>query len=593
MWLNQACKERVNQGRNHAEKTRLWLKCGRRGEVLMLEADLIQVLYDLIGKFEYELVEFKEAGKDFDKDKIGQYFSAISNEANLKGSQYGWLIFGVRDRDRAIIGSNYRSTRGLDVLKQEISQGTNGGVTFIDIFEIYPLVTGERKRVIMFKIPAAVTAMPTTWKGHFYGRNGESLVSLSMEEIERIRRQEKIDWSKQVIMNSSIAHLDSDAIKLARKNILEKSAKEHILQELKKMSDEELLTKYRLIVDGNLTNAAMVLLGSEKYDYLIERPPQVVWRLYGAKGDDLGYEIFNIPFITAGERVYAKIRNLSYRYMPNQKTLFPVETQQYEQPVFYELVNNCIAHQDYSMGARIYVNEFEDKIKFTNPGTFLPQDIRSVLNPSYSPPFYRNQLLASAMAAFGMIDSMSMGIRNVFNILRKKYFPMPDYDFEQNQVSVTIFGRIIDLDYTRLLFDNPDFDLNTVYLIDRVQKKEALSKEQIKYLRKLKVIEGKSPRIYLSAKVAETIEDQMQYIKNRGFDDEYYKKLIVEYITKFGAASKQDIRKLLLSKLPDVLSDQQKEHKISNLLKALKRNEILTLDSPVPQKSRWVIKKQR
>ena len=559
----------------------------------MLEADLIQVLYDLIGKFEYELVEFKEAGKDFDKDKIGQYFSAISNEANLKGSQYGWLIFGVRDRDRAIIGSNYRSTRGLDVLKQEISQGTNGGVTFIDIFEIYPLVTGERKRVIMFKIPAAVTAMPTTWKGHFYGRNGESLVSLSMEEIERIRRQEKIDWSKQVIMNSSIAHLDSDAIKLARKNILEKSAKEHILQELKKMSDEELLTKYRLIVDGNLTNAAMVLLGSEKYDYLIERPPQVVWRLYGAKGDDLGYEIFNIPFITAGERVYAKIRNLSYRYMPNQKTLFPVETQQYEQPVFYELVNNCIAHQDYSMGARIYVNEFEDKIKFTNPGTFLPQDIRSVLNPSYSPPFYRNQLLASAMAAFGMIDSMSMGIRNVFNILRKKYFPMPDYDFEQNQVSVTIFGRIIDLDYTRLLFDNPDFDLNTVYLIDRVQKKEALSKEQIKYLRKLKVIEGKSPRIYLSAKVAETIEDQMQYIKNRGFDDEYYKKLIVEYITKFGAASKQDIRKLLLSKLPDVLSDQQKEHKISNLLKALKRNEILTLDSPVPQKSRWVIKKQR
>ncbi|WP_302794693.1 ATP-binding protein [Cloacibacillus evryensis] len=557
----------------------------------MLEADLIQVLDDLIEKFEYELVEFKEAGKDFDKDKIGQYFSAISNEANLKGSQYGWLIFGVRDRDRAVIGSNYRSTLGLDALKQEISQGTNGGVTFIDIFEIYPLVNGERKRVIMFKIPAAITAMPTTWKGHFYGRNGESLVSLSMEEIERIRRQEKIDWSKQVIMNSSIAHLDSDAIKLARKNILEKSAKEHILQELKNMSDEELLTKYRLIVDGNLTNAAMVLLGSEKYDYLIERPPQVVWRLYGAKGNDLGYEIFNIPFITAGERVYAKIRNLSYRYMPNQKTLFPVETQQYEQSVFYELINNCIAHQDYSMGARIYVNEFEDKIKFTNPGTFLPQDVRSVLSPSYSPPFYRNQLLASAMAAFGMIDSMSMGIRNVFNILRKKYFPMPDYNFEQNQVSVTIFGRIIDLDYTRLLFDNPDFDLSTVYLIDRVQKNEALSKEQIKYLRKLKVVEGKSPRIYLSAKVAETIEDQTQYIKNKGFDDKYYKKLIVEYITQFGAASKQDIRKLLLSKLPDVLSEQQKEHKVKNLLTSLRKEGAIQLDSPIPQTSRWVIKK--
>ncbi|WP_278549382.1 ATP-binding protein [Cloacibacillus evryensis] len=239
----------------------------------------------------------------------------------------------------------------------------------------------------------------------------------------------------------------------------------------------------------------------------------------------------------------------------------------------------------------MYVNEFEDKIKFTNPGTFLPQDVRSVLSPSYSPPFYRNQLLASAMAAFGMIDSMSMGIRNVFNILRKKYFPMPDYNFEQNQVSVTIFGRIIDLDYTRLLFDNPDFDLSTVYLIDRVQKNEALSKEQIKYLRKLKVVEGKSPRIYLSAKVAETIEDQTQYIKNKGFDDKYYKKLIVEYITQFGAASKQDIRKLLLSKLPDVLSEQQKEHKVKNLLTSLRKEGAIQLDSPIPQTSRWVIKK--
>ena len=168
---------------------------------------------------------------------------------------------------------------------------------------------------------------------------------------------------------------------------------------------------------------------------------------------------------------------------------------------------------------------------------------------------------------------------------------MPDYNFEQNQVSVTIFGRIIDLDYTRLLFDNPDFDLSTVYLIDRVQKNEALSKEQIKYLRKLKVVEGKSPRIYLSAKVAETIEDQTQYIKNKGFDDKYYKKLIVEYITQFGAASKQDIRKLLLSKLPDVLSEQQKEHKVKNLLTSLRKEGAIQLDSPIPQTSRWVIKK--
>lgn len=69
---------------------------------------------------------------------------------------------------------------------------------------------------------------------------------------------------------------------------------------------------------------------------------------------------------------------------------------------------------------RIYVDEFEDKLKFTNPGTFVPEDVRNVLDPSYSPPFYKNQLLADTMANFGMIDTATLGIRRVYEILRKK-----------------------------------------------------------------------------------------------------------------------------------------------------------------------------
>ena len=138
-------------------------------------ADAVEILKELISNWENEVVEFKEAGKDYDKNKIGQYFSAISNEANLKGVQFGWLIFGVKNKTREIVGSNYRSTKGLAALKQEISTGTTGGISFIDIIEIFPIVGGERKRVIMFQIPAAATAIPTGWHNHFYGRNGESL----------------------------------------------------------------------------------------------------------------------------------------------------------------------------------------------------------------------------------------------------------------------------------------------------------------------------------------------------------------------------------------------------------------------------------
>lgn len=225
------------------------------------DADILSTLEKLIENWENEVVEFKEAHNDYDKDKIGQYFSAISNEANLKGLQFGWLIFGVRNKDKKITGTNYRNTQGLERLKQEISMNTTGGISFIEIYEVYPIVDDEKKRVVMFQIPAAVTAIPTGWNDHYYGRNGESLGALSIEEQDRIRGQEKKDWSKQIIPDATIKHLDKTAIAIARTKYKEKMNRPYIADEVDKMSDEEFLIKNKLIVNGRITNAAMLLLG--------------------------------------------------------------------------------------------------------------------------------------------------------------------------------------------------------------------------------------------------------------------------------------------------------------------------------------------
>lgn len=223
-----------------------------------------------------------------------------------------------------------------------------------------------------------------------------------------------MDWSKQIVRNASIEHLDKNAIQLAREKYKEKMNEDHISEEIDTMTDEEFLTKIKLLFDGKVTNAAMILLGNADYDYLISRPPTMMWRLYGANGEDKDYAIFTIPFINVIDKIFSKIRNLTYRYIPNQLTLFPIETQQYDTWLLRELLNNCIAHTNFQLGGRIYINEFEDKIKITNPGNFIPQDIESVLQVSYNPPFYRNQLLADTMVKFHMIDTATMEIRRVF-----------------------------------------------------------------------------------------------------------------------------------------------------------------------------------
>jgi ATP-dependent DNA helicase RecG len=165
------------------------------------------------------------------------------------------------------------------------------------------------------------------------------------------------------------------------------------------------------------------------------------------------------------------------------------------------------------------------------------------------------------------------------------------YSQEQRSEAVRLFiesGKVIDENYSRVLFDPPEFDLEAVFLIDKVQKRVPLSKEQLKRLRAIGVVEGKAPYVYVSAHVAEIIDEKARYIKNKGFDDDFYKQMIIEYLTQFGNGKKKDFMGLLLS---DTLSDKQKEYKVKNLLKSLRGDGVICLDSDNPRTASWVLGK--
>lgn len=560
------------------------------------QAEQYELLQSLMENWEDEIVEFKTASGQYSTDKIGQYFSAISNEANLMNQQYGWLVLGVSEIDKKhVVGTAFKEgpPQLLGKFKYDISKDITDGMTFMEIIELFPRnEENEPKRVLMFKVPAAIAGMPTAWKNQYFARSGESLVRLNQQKIDEIRMEERRDWSKQVIHEATIEFLDPDAIALARKNYKEKMNRDHIAEDVDGQSDEEFLTQLKLMVDGKPTYAAMILLGKESCDYVFNTPPKIMWRLYGADGADKDYAIFTVPFINVADKILGKIRNLTYRYMPNQQSLFPQETDQYDPWLLRELLNNSIAHGSYQLGGRIYINEFEDHITITNPGEFLPQSVEMVLKPGYNPPFYRNQRLADGMVKFNMIDTATSGIRKVYRIQRDKYFPMPDFDLSQNgQVAVTVYGKILNEQYTYILYEHPELDLETVFLLDQVQKGlgDKLTKDAINYLRKHKLVEGRVNSLYLSAEVSKTIDASAEYIKNKAFDDQYYKDLIINYLRQYGRAQKKDFRTLLMDKLPNSLSERQKEYKIGNLLASLKRQGLIRTDSSNQQLSFWIL----
>lgn len=116
---------------------------------------------------------------------------------------------------------------------------------------------------------------------------------------------------------------------------------------------------------------------------------------------------------------------------------------------------------------------------------FIPETIEQALEPGYKPPYYRNVFLCNAMVNLYMIDTNSMGIPMMYQIQRDKCFPLPTYDLNTiNRVTVTVYGKILDKNYTQLLYSNEDLDMRTVFLLDKVQKQEVVSKESFKDLKK-------------------------------------------------------------------------------------------------------------
>lgn len=534
---------------------------------------------------ENEVVEFKEAKNNYDFTKLGKYFSALSNEANLCGKPFAWLVFGVEDKKHSIVGSQFRPKRkDLDSLKGEIANKTTNRISFIEIYELQE----PEGRVLMFQIPAAPKGIPVAFDGHYYARDGEELVPLNIEKIERIRAQSILeDWSAAIVSDATIDDLDQDAIDLARKNYKSKFPEK--APEVDTWDDKTFLNKAKVTIKGRITRTALILLGKDESEHFLN-PSEVKirWKLLDENNNDVDYEIFGLPLILSVEKVFAKIRNIKYRYM-HEGTIFPAEVSKYEPFSIREAINNCIAHQDYTKGARINVIEMEDQLVFTNHGTFIPGSVEKVVIDDAPEEFYRNKFLATAMFNLKMVDTAGGGIKKIFNFQRARFFPMPDYDLSEEKVKMSISGKILDMDYARLLAQNKDLSLEEIIMLDKVQKRNPLTSVEERHLKDRKLIEGRKPNFFIGLKVAQKTGQKAAYSKTKGFDKSYYLDLIVKAIKEHKDLDRKEIDELLWNKLPDWMTEKQKKTKVNHLLSELRRNGIIENKGSF-SKPKWVLK---
>ena len=535
---------------------------------------------------ETEWLEFK--ANRYEPQVLGEYLSALANAACLAGTPRGDLVCGIEAGSHAAVGTGFdpptEKGKGEQLLPLWLSLGLRPNVGF----EVWPFVY-RGLRVVLFEVHPAYDR-PVQFYGTAYVRDGTSKTELSRyPEKERAIWHRRLDWSAQICEQATLDDLDPDAITKARREFATKFPRQ--AADAAAWGDATFLNKAKVCIRGRVTNAALLLLGRpEASSLLAPAVARISWLLKGAGGEDLDYEHFGPPFLMNVDRLLARIRNLTVRALPGG-TLFPTEITQYDPWVIREALHNCIAHQDYGLRGRIQLVETPDTLLLTNLGGFLPGRVEAVIEQDAPLEVYRNPFLAEAMVNLNMIDTQGGGIRKMFVKQRERFFPLPDYDLtEPERVKVALRGRILDERYTRLLMSRSGLDLATIVLLDKVQKGVHIAGDEARRLRAQALVEGRYPNLIVAGSVAAATGQKAQHIRNRGFDSRYYRDMILALVREHGPVSREDIDRLLLDKLPEVLTPDQKASKVHNLISSLSGKAIRNVGTR--QASQWVLIEQ-
>ncbi|RGP19539.1 AAA family ATPase [Bacteroides sp. AF39-10AT] len=544
----------------------------------MLELELQQYLHrEYPQENTYcEWKEFKNLKNSFCGDEKDDVISYVSVIANMEG---GHLVIGVHDKTLKIVGTdtyNYDKQKAILRLTERcVNLSTEG----LDIDEF--ITDDTNRKVWVIHIPKHLPKRPVFAHNKAWQRIEDSLVEMTTERMSAILDEpifSETDWSAQIVPDATIDDLDEVAIAKAR--MMFKKVHSRIPEaEVNAWTVETFLSKCGIMKNGGITRAAITLLG--KYEAAFKLRPavaQVTWTRRDEKQDVVDYEHFTVPFILTVDEILSKIENLTMREMPGG-TLFPDTMKQYDDYTIREALHNCIAHQDYTMQQRINFVENPTYLYYSNAGSFIPGTLENALTNEEPQAYFRNECLCRAMVDFNMIDTVSRGIKKMFNEQWRRHFPMPDYeiDAKNRKVSVRIYGNEINEQYTNLLKTDNSLTLWDCISLDAIQKGRTIHEDIAHDLLNRGLIEGEAPNYTISLGIAKATRQLQGYTKQKGLDKEKIKQMILQYLKNAGTdgAKRDSIYEYVKDVMPQVKTNEQQLRLLGDILSALSADKLI------------------
>jgi len=507
---------------------------------------------------EDEHLEFKKAEHDFNVEKLRKYCCALANERG------GKLVLGVTNRKpRRVVGTE--AFRDLEHRRSDLTQVLHLRIDAVEV----PHPNG---RVVVFDVPSRPIGVPLRYEGVYWMRSGESLTAMTEDMLRRIFDETGPDFSSEVYPEATLDALDQVAIERLRERWNRKSGRADLLG----MSAGQLLSDAELLVDGRVTYAALVLMGTHTAlgRYLAQAEIVFEYRSSDATGPAQDRKEYRQGFFSFDDELWKTInlRNDSQHF---QDGLFIWDIPTFSERVVREALLNAVSHRDYRMAESVFVRQYPRRLEVVSPGGFPSGITRDNILYRQSP---RNRRIAEVLAKCGLVERSGQGANVMFETAIRESKPLPDFSgTDDHQVMLTLQGAVQDEGFLRFLERVGaervrSFQTEDLLVLDLLRRDEAVPANlapRLAGLREMGLVEttgrARGMKYLLARKLYAAIGDKAGYTRRRGLDRARLKELVLQHLEAFKGQG-SPLRELL-----GALNDPNLSHaQMQKLLRELK-----------------------
>lgn len=475
------------------------------------------------------------------------YVVALANEGG------GYLVLGLEDAYPHNVVGTKQNLSSLGELESKIYNEL-GIRTFI-----YEIFDKDGNRVVVIDVPSRPVGIVYTFEDVPLMRVGEDLLPMDQRTLLAILQEHEPDFSQMFCDDVTIDDLDHNAIRILKEKYSRKQKNPAFIS----LPDQQALNDLKLIVNGKVTNAAVLLVGKEEIIATHFPQAKVMHEYRNVDGQERFDKriVFGQPFYILIDKLWETIdaRNGN---VPVQEGPYLFDIPFFNEQVIREVVNNAFAHRNYRIGSEIVVKQYPNKLCVISPGGFpLGVTLNNMLTVSSTP---RNRLLADVLAKTGIVERSGQGMDIIFRLTLSEGKQKPDYEKTDDYQVTAILSAVVKEPAFALFIqaiqqelpENQKLSVFDIMTFSAIREgKQPWDKDIAKRLYELGYLEkrGKTSavRYIMPRRYYELTGNMTEYSNLIDWDDEQVWAVLFPYLNKYGKAKKTDISKLLMSHISD------------------------------------------